>query len=537
MCGIAGVLAEEGTPAVAYLYEALLALQHRGQDAAGIVTENNGRLSLRKDNGMVRDVFSQEHIAKLSGSTGIGHVRYPTAGSSCSAEAQPFYVNSPFGIMLAHNGNLVNTDAIKADLASEWRHLNTGSDSEALLNILAAALREGLNAKSPASFVGEVRAATTDDMHAAVQTVMERCIGGYAVLALVVGWGLVAFRDPNGIRPLVYGSRVSEKGEKEFMCASESGALSVLGFDVLGDVPPGHAVFFCRGQEADCRNCLKESIPKPLMAPCLFEYVYFARPDSILDGVSVYRSRLRMGDKLARRILKTWPKHDIDVVIPVPDTSRTSALESAAVLGIKYREGFIKNRYIGRTFIMPQQGLRKKSVRQKLAPISSEFSGRNVLLVDDSIVRGTTVTEIIKMARAEGAKKVYIASAAPPVRYPNVYGIDMPTRDELLAHQVGDVSHEELEEKVAQIIGADKCFYQTLGDLQDSVLEEAREVGLSLDGLDSSCFDGSYITEKAVSADYLQSLARTRSKDRGDDAQETHLLDHLENPSKAARVR
>ena len=417
MCGIVAVLCEEGTLAVPYLYEGLLALQHRGQDAAGIVTEDRGRLALRKDNGMVRDVFgSSEHVAKLTGSVGIGHVRYPTAGSSCSAEAQPFYVNSPFGIVLAHNGNLVNCTELKAEMVSEWRHLNTGSDSEVLLNIFAAAVRDSVSLRSSSPKVaGALPGCNDADVLAAVRNVMRRCIGGYAVVTLIVGWGLVAFRDPHGIRPLVYGRRKNESGAVEYMAASESGALSSLGFALIGDVPPGHALILTRKAEPQLHDCIPAGKVKPIMAPCVFEYVYFARPDSVLDGVSVYRARLRMGAKLANRILATWKDHDIDVVIPVPDTSRTAALECAGVLGIKYREGFLKNRYIGRTFIMPQQGLRKKSVRQKLSPIASEFLGRNVLLVDDSIVRGTTCGEIVLMAREAGAKRVYIASAAPPV--------------------------------------------------------------------------------------------------------------------------
>ena len=417
MCGIVAVLCEEGTLAVPYLYEGLLALQHRGQDAAGIVTEDRGRLALRKDNGMVRDVFgSSEHVAKLTGSVGIGHVRYPTAGSSCSAEAQPFYVNSPFGIVLAHNGNLVNCTELKAEMVSEWRHLNTGSDSEVLLNIFAAAVRDSVSLRSSSPKVaGALPGCNDADVLAAVRNVMRRCIGGYAVVTLIVGWGLVAFRDPHGIRPLVYGRRKTESGAVEYMAASESGALSSLGFALIGDVPPGHALIMTRKEEPQLHDCIPAGKVKPIMAPCVFEYVYFARPDSVLDGISVYRARLRMGAKLANRILATWKDHDIDVVIPVPDTSRTAALECAGVLGIKYREGFLKNRYIGRTFIMPQQGLRKKSVRQKLSPIASEFLGRNVLLVDDSIVRGTTCGEIVLMAREAGAKRVYIASAAPPV--------------------------------------------------------------------------------------------------------------------------
>jgi len=523
---------------VPYLYEGLLALQHRGQDAAGIVTEDRGRLALRKDNGMVRDVFgSSEHVAKLTGSVGIGHVRYPTAGSSCSAEAQPFYVNSPFGIVLAHNGNLVNCTELKAEMVSEWRHLNTGSDSEVLLNIFAAAVRDSVSLRSSSPKVaGALPGCNDADVLEAVRNVMRRCIGGYAVVTLIVGWGLVAFRDPHGIRPLVYGRRKNESGAVEYMAASESGALSSLGFALIGDVPPGHALIMTRKAEPQLHDCIPAGKVKPIMAPCVFEYVYFARPDSVLDGVSVYRARLRMGAKLANRILATWKDHDIDVVIPVPDTSRTAALECAGVLGIKYREGFLKNRYIGRTFIMPQQGLRKKSVRQKLSPIASEFLGRNVLLVDDSIVRGTTCGEIVLMAREAGAKRVYIASAAPPVRYPNVYGIDMPTKEELVAHQASVDGLEGLERVVATIVGADRVVYQNLHDLEQAIQEEAKEAGVQFSSLESSCFNGSYVTESAVSVDYLATLARTRSIDRGGDANETHLLDQLEIPLKVQRV-
>mmetsp|Transcript_43399 Transcript_43399/g.86809 ORF Transcript_43399/g.86809 Transcript_43399/m.86809 type:complete len:570 (-) Transcript_43399:572-2281(-) len=569
MCGIVGVLMAKDSPAIAVLYDALLAMQHRGQDAAGIVTEDHGRLCLRKDNGMVRDVFGQEHIAKLLGDVGIGHVRYPTAGSSCSAEAQPFYVNSPFGISLGHNGNLVNADALKTELISEWRHLNTGSDSEALLNIMAAAIMESLTERlaeqrSPSSRVipgaeGEmlkkpsaqqpsnispsvITNAEEEDVLHSVKVMMRRCIGGFAVVAMITGWGIVAFRDPHGIRPLAYGRRRAEgvagdgPADYEYMVVSESGGLNALGFETVADVPAGHALLLQRGKPAKLVDCLPEG-PRPPLAPCLFEYVYFARPDSVLDGVSVYRTRLRMGEKLAGRIKTTWPDHDIDVVIPVPDTSRTAALECAAALGIKYREGFIKNRYIGRTFIMPQQGLRRKSVRQKLSPIQSEFVGRNVLLVDDSIVRGTTCSEIVQMAREAGAKRVYIASAAPPVRFPNVYGIDMPTKGELVATSSSGAAVEDLETHVASAIAADRVIYQDLKDLLASITEEAELAGVSLSTLDSSCFNGKYVTD-FVGESYLTQLARTRTSDRGSGTESTamHLLDTLEIPKKA-RVR
>lgn len=517
---------------------------------------------------MVRDVFQQDHIAALTGDMGIGHVRYPTAGSSCSSEAQPFYVNSPFGITLAHNGNLINTQQLKAELQREWRHINTGSDSEVLLNILAGAVMEALSTRSrgsseevemegvdslptPVTAIagpGSPTGPTLEDLLHAARTCISRCIGGYAVVAMVTGYGILAFRDPHGIRPLVYGKRRvgadepggGVEGEYEWMVASESGALSALGYETIADVPAGHALVLRRhsAEPPTLHDCVPATVsPRPHIAPCLFEYVYFARPDSVLDGISVYRTRLRMGDKLARKIMTNWPDYDIDVVIPVPDTSRTSALECAATLGIKYREGFIKNRYIGRTFIMPQQGLRRKSVRQKLAPISSEFFGRNVLLVDDSIVRGTTSKEIILMAREAGAKRVYMASAAPPVRYPNVYGIDMPTRAELVANgqdsDGADCSSEaQLELDVAKAINADRVIYQGLEDLRRSVIDEAEAVGAPLRTLDCSCFDGKYVT--SLDSEYLSQLAATRTSDRGNrPPSATHLLDRLEIPKKA----
>lgn len=524
MCGINGVLCSPEAPenaAVGLLYDGLLALQHRGQDAAGIVTEDAGRLCLRKDTGMVRDVFTPEHILSLRGQMGIGHVRYPTAGSSCSAEAQPFYVNSPYGITLAHNGNLVNTVALHSELMQEWRHINTGSDSEVLLNILASELINQLQMRVRTSNGTHVAldplsrmTPQEEDVIEAAKAVNRRCIGGYAVVAMITGWGLLALRDPNGIRPLCYGKRVSPDGNAkgfghEYMVSSESGALNALGFELAGDVPPGYALLVTKDGEAKMFNCMPTTVAMPF-APCIFEYVYFARPDSVLDGISVYRTRLRMGSYLARKILKEWPDHDIDVVIPVPDTSRTSALECAATLGIKYREGFIKNRYVGRTFIMPAQGLRKKSVRQKLSPISSEFQGRNVLLVDDSIVRGTTSKEIIQMVRDAGAHRVYMASAAPPVKFPNVYGIDMPTKEELLAHR-----HTEMSD-IAKAIGTDRIIYQDIQDLENSILDESTASNSDVKGFDCSCFTGKYVTE--LGSDYLSNLAKQRTFDRGDAA-------------------
>lgn len=590
MCGITAIIGAKGTLAAPSLYDALLALQHRGQDAAGIVTDDDGRLCMRKDNGMVRDVFNQESMERLTGEMGIGHCRYPTAGTSSSSEAQPFYVNSPFGLTLAHNGNLINTKELTLELAAEWRHVNTGSDSEVLLNIFAGGLLEclqtrlgqssprlggaerdgfsaangGLNGNLSSKVVPmRITLANDEDILYAVRLCMRRCIGGYAVVAMVTGWGIVAFRDPHGIRPLVYGKRKIEfpsssgapssplRGESkengeaageeyEYMVASESGALNALGFTLVGDVPAGHAVLLRRGHAIELHDCLPQGTAlKPKLAPCVFEYVYFARPDSVIDGVSVYRTRLRMGSKLAQRICRIWPEHDIDVVIPVPDTARTSALECAAVMGVKYREGFMKNRYVGRTFIMPQQGLRKKSVRQKLAPIESEFNGLNVLLVDDSIVRGTTSREIVQMARDAGAKKVYMASAAPPVRFPNIYGIDMPTRGELVAGKApDDCLLEDYERIVKEHILADRVFYQDLGDLTASITEESDLAGAKVASLDNSCFDGVYVTQAEQGgsdrqAEYFANLAEKRGTSRtAVPASAAHQLHVLEAPKR-----
>ncbi|MCK5478775.1 MAG: amidophosphoribosyltransferase, partial [Methylococcales bacterium] len=436
MCGIAGIVSHQNVNQE--LYDALTVLQHRGQDAAGIVTCESGRFYLRKDNGLTRDVFSDEQMMKLRGSMGIAHVRYPTAGCSSSAEAQPFYVNSPFGLTLAHNGNLTNIEQLKKQLfKDDQRHINTDSDSEILLNIFAHELQQ----------LGKLRI-DVDDVFQAVSAVHKRCRGAYAVVVMIAGFGVLAFRDPHGIRPMVFGERKTEKGS-DFMVASESVALNVLDFELIRDIEPGEAVFI----EAEGKLHTKQCSEVVDHCPCIFEYVYFARPDSIIDDISVYKARLRMGEKLADKILREWPDNDIDVVIPIPDTSRTSALQMAYRLGVKFREGFMKNRYIGRTFIMPGQQMRKKSVKQKLNAIDLEFEGKNVLLVDDSVVRGTTSEQIIQMARDAGAKKVYFASAAPPVRYPNVYGIDMPAVEELIAHN-------RTEDEVGVAIGADKMIYQ-----------------------------------------------------------------------------
>ena len=453
MCGIAAIVSHQAVNQE--LYDALTVLQHRGQDAAGIVTCERGRLHLRKDNGLTRDVFTDDQMFKLKGNMGIAHVRYPTAGCTSSAEAQPFYVNSPFGLTLAHNGNLTNTDELKQALFLEdQRHINTDSDSEVLLNVFAHELQS----------LGKLDL-SVEDIFQAVSGVHRRCRGAYAVVIMIAGVGILGFRDPHGIRPIVFGERKSAQGS-EFMIASESVALDVLGFELVRDIAPGEAVFIEESGILHAQQCAESTDH----CPCIFEYVYFARPDSIIDRISVYKARLRMGEKLAKKVQREWPDHDIDVVIPIPDTSRTAALQMANILGVKYREGFIKNRYIGRTFIMPGQKMREKSVKQKLNAISLEFDGKNVLLVDDSIVRGTTSEQIIQMARDAGAKKVYFASAAPPVRYPNVYGIDMPAAHELIAHN-------RTEEEVCVAIGADKVIYQDLNDLIDAVRKGNQRYG------------------------------------------------------------
>jgi amidophosphoribosyltransferase len=482
MCGLVGIVGQE--PVNQGLYDALTVLQHRGQDAAGIMTDDGGRLRVRKSNGLVRDVFQERHMLKLAGNVGLGHVRYPTAGSASLSEAQPFYVNSPYGICLAHNGNLVNADDLKRLVEQQdRRHINTTSDSEILLNVFAHELSRGTTG-----------ALQPQDILDAVEALHRRCSGGYAVVVMIIGYGLVAFRDPHGIRPLVLGMRETAHGV-ERMVASESVALDAVGFALERDILPGEAVFI------DKRGLLhtREPSVRAGYTPCIFEYVYFARPDSIIDGISVYKARLRMGEKLAEKILRVRPDHDIDVVIPIPDTSRTAAMQVANGLGVKYREGFIKNRYIGRTFIMPEQSARRASVRRKLNAIGLEFSGKNVLLVDDSVVRGTTSQQIIDMAREAGAKKVYFASAAPPVRYPNVYGIDMPAAGELVA---AGRTVEQVERK----IGADWLIYQDLGDLEQAVRHEDSNVV----GFDTSCFSGEYVTGD-VSRRYLNELEILRS--------------------------
>lgn len=471
MCGILGLLlADEDSQVNQMLFDGLTVLQHRGQDAAGIVTSERGRLHLRKDNGLVKDVFQTHHMMDLRGCVGLGHVRYPTAGSSSCAEAQPLYTNYPRGVCVAHNGNLTNAEELAGHCREELgRHINTDSDSEVLLNIFADSLIKGMAASGSGGGEngrsgGKRNDITVESIFGAMEEVMSRCKGGYAGLYLINGVALVGFRDPHGIRPIVMGARDSptSSGKKDYIFASESVASDTLGFELVRDLSPGEAIVVTMDGGVHTRRCLPESMCK--LAPCIFEYVYFARPDSIMDGISVYESRLKMGEKLAEQVTERYPDHDIDVVIPIPDTSRTSAVQAAYILGRPYREGFIKNRYIARTFIMPGQATRKKSVRLKLNTIKSEFAGRNVLLVDDSVVRGTTATEIIQMARDAGANKVYLTSAAPPIRYPNIYGIDIPTRHELVAYG-------REEDEIAEKLGCDWVLYQRLGDLEDSVRE------------------------------------------------------------------
>jgi len=482
MCGIIGIVGKRFVNQ--RIYDGLTILQHRGQDAAGMMTYHDRRLYLRKSNGLVRDVFHRRHMLNLKGKIGIGHVRYPTAGCSSSAEAQPFYVNSPYGISLAHNGNLTNGEELKSELfRDDLRHINTDSDSEVLVNVLAHELQR----------MGKPRL-EVDDVFDAVGKLHKRCRGGYAAVAMISGFGILGFRDPFGIRPVIFGERDTDTG-KEYMIASESVAIDSLGFTVIRDIKPGEAIFITKDGKLRTRQCAEN----PQYSPCIFEHVYLARPDSIIDGISVYNARLRMGETLAEKILQRRPDHDIDVVIPIPDTGRTAALPLAQKLNVNYREGFIKNRYIPRTFIMPGQEIRKKSVRQKLNAIESEFKGKNVLLVDDSIVRGTTSGQIIEMARNAGAKKVYFASAAPPVRYPNVYGIDMPTVNELIAHN-------KTEEEIAGLIGADWLIYQDLHKL----VETTQTGDTYINSFDLSCFNGEYVTGD-VSQEYLDHIEGIRS--------------------------
>lgn len=482
MCGVVGIVGK--SPVNQDIYDALTALQHRGQDAAGIVTCDGGKLYLRKSNGLVRDVIRTRHMLHLTGTMGLGHVRYPTAGSASSAEAQPFYVNSPYGITLAHNGNLTNADELKQDLAhSDLRHLNTSSDTEVLLNVFAHELQA----------LRKVHV-TPDDIFTAVAAVHRRCRGAYAVIAMITGYGIVGFRDPYAIRPLVYGKRETLQGT-EYMLASESVALDVLGFTLVGDVAPGEAIYITMEGELHKHQCAEQT----QYSPCIFEYVYLARPDSIIDKILVYKVRLRLGERLAEKILREHPDHDIDVVMPIPDTSRTAAFPLAQRLGVKFREGFVKNRYIGRTFIMPGQTERVKSVRQKLNAMDLEFKGKNVLLVDDSIVRGTTSREIVQMARDAGAKKVYFASTSPEIRYPNVYGIDMPAASELIAYN-------RTNKEICEAIGADWVIFQDL----DVLIDAAHEGNPEIKRFEDSVFTGNYVTGDIDEA-YLQRLEKLRN--------------------------
>ncbi len=481
MCGIIGIVSQE--PVNQAIFDGLSVLQHRGQDAAGIVTSDGKRLYSQRDNGLISNVFHSRHMLMLQGNMGIGHVRYPTAGSSSASEAQPFYVNSPYGITMAHNGNLTNDAELKKEMfRQDRRHINTDSDSEILLNIFAQELQKQ-----------DVYRIKPNNVFEAVSGVHKRCLGAYAVTAMITRDGLVGFRDPNGIRPLIYGKRETKNGISHIL-ASESVSLLTQGYEIVRDIEPGEAIYITLKGNVHTKQCADN----PQYNTCIFEYVYFARPDSIIDDVFVHKARMRMGHKLAEKVQKEWADHDIDVIVPIPDTSRTSALEMAMTLGIPYREGFVKNRYIARTFIMPGQAKRKKSVRQKLVPIELEFKNKNVMLVDDSIVRGTTSQEIVQMVRDSGAKNVYFASASPAIRYPNIYGIDMPVATELIAHG-------RTESEVADAIGADRLVFQELDDLIDCITEGNPK----LTTFDCSVFTGEYITGETE--DYFNQLRERRS--------------------------
>ncbi len=497
MCGIVGVVSH--SPVNQLIYDALLLLQHRGQDAAGIVTQQERKFFMHKAKGMVRDVFRTRNMRSLPGNCGLGQVRYPTAGNAFSEEeAQPFYVNAPFGIVLVHNGNLTNAHALKAELFNtDHRHINTESDSEVLLNVLAHEIERttrGLPLQP-------------HDLFAAVRNVHRRVKGSYAVIALIAGHGVLAFRDPFGIRPLCMG-----RADGSTLLASESVALEGTGYHFERNVDPGEAVFV----DLDGRVHAQQCADHPQLNPCIFEFVYLARPDSVMDNISVYQARLNLGESLAKRVISTVPPNEIDVVIPIPESSRPSAAQLAQLLGLPYREGFVKNRYVGRTFIMPGQSVRKKSVRQKLNAIASEFKGRNVLLVDDSIVRGTTSKEIVQMARDAGARKVYLASAAPPVRYPNVYGIDMPTSSELVAH-------DRTVEEIRQIIGCDALIYQDVEGMKKAI----GSLNSKITGFDASCFDGIYVTGD-ITSDDISRLNENRVG--GEESQEDTSRLALPNP-------
>ncbi|UHJ61042.1 amidophosphoribosyltransferase [Vibrio furnissii] len=498
MCGIVGIVGT--TPVNQSIYDALTVLQHRGQDAAGICTIESNRFRLRKANGLVKDVFEAKHMQRLQGSVGIGHVRYPTAGSSSASEAQPFYVNSPFGITLAHNGNLTNANEVRQKLfEKDRRHVNTTSDSEVLLNVLAHEID---------TVKGNV---TAEDVFRAVANVHRAIRGAYAVTAMIIGHGMIAFRDPHGIRPLCLGKR-EINGRTEYMVASESVALDAVGFDFMRDVAPGEAVYATFDGELFTKQCADH----PVLNPCIFEFVYFARPDSFIDKISVYSARVEMGKKLGDRIKANFPELDIDVVIPIPETSCDIALQIAQALDKPYRQGYVKNRYVGRTFIMPGQQQRKKSVRRKLNTIRSEFKDKNVLLVDDSIVRGTTSEQIIEMARDAGAKKVYMVSAAPEIRFPNVYGIDMPSANELIAHGRDN-------EAICKQIGADALIFQTLDDLVDAV----RAGNQDITKFETSVFNGEYVTGD-IDQQYLDFLESMRSDDAKTEREIQQELANLE---------
>ena len=508
MCGIVGVISK--APVNQLIYDALLLLQHRGQDAAGIVTMQGTKCFMQKARGMVRDVFRTRNMRALPGSVGLGQVRYPTAGNAYSEEeAQPFYVNAPYGIVLVHNGNLTNAAELKQELFDvDRRHINTGSDTEVLINVLAHELERAAGTWQ----------LTPNEIFNAVEAVHRRIKGSYAVVALIAGQGLLAFRDPFGIRPLAFGEGKGPDGH-EVMVASESVAIVGTGHTLTRDVAPGEAIFIDLDGKVHARQCADN----PTLQPCMFEYVYLARPDSVMDGISVYQARLNLGESLAQRLISTIRPSEIDVVIPIPESSRPSAMQLAQKIGKPYREGFVKNRYVGRTFIMPGQGVRKKSVRQKLNAIEVEFKGRNVLLVDDSIVRGTTSKEIVQMARDAGAKKVYLASAAPPVRFPNVYGIDMPTKSELIAH---DRSIEEIR----QFIGADALIYQDVAAMKRVV----RALNPKLDGFEASCFDGVYFTGDVSEADFAALAAQRHGQADEEDAAADRGPLTLQNATPAA---
>ncbi len=510
MCGIVGVVSN--SPVNQLLYDSLLLLQHRGQDAAGIATvsgtDSRASFHMHKGNGLVRDVFRTRNMRTLAGTIGLGQVRYPTAGSATSEEeAQPFYVNAPYGLILAHNGNLTNSAQLKNQMFQvDRRHIHTNSDTEVLLNVLAHELQLAHAGYS----------LSPDILFNTVRKVHQRVRGSYAAVTLIAGYGLLAFRDPFGIRPLCIGKLETPEGV-DWMVASESVALEGVGFEFVRDIAPGEAIFI--DQQGGFHSQLCSATAS--LNPCIFEYVYLARPDSRLDGVSVYDARLRMGDYLAEKIAKTLSRDEIDVVMPIPDSSRPAAMQVANKLGVEYREGFFKNRYVGRTFIMPGQAIRKKSVRQKLHAMGVEFEGRNVLIVDDSIVRGTTSSEIVQMARQAGAKKVFFASAAPPVRFPNVYGIDMPTHHELVAYGRND-------EEIAQVIGADKLIYQDLEAMQQAV----RDLQPGLTRFETSCFDGHYLTGD-ITTDYLNDLARLRSVVSDDQAEDADDKSSLSGPGQS----